>query len=219
MVEGHPFRDAPTRKLPSARIKPHDSRFAKFIGIGVIAVLWNLGVGWQFVSAVQLGPGSAIAFVSLFVVFGLVLLGAAVHAGLALFNPTVEIFADDEQPVIGDRLELRWRLTGKASRVRLLRIIIEGTEHATYTRGSDTTSERHTFQTLDVTGTTKPAEIAEGRATVVIPHDAVPSFTAKHNKIVWRLLVQGEIPNWPNIEDEFVLDVVAHRRVRRKVAA
>ena len=78
---------------------------------------------------------------------------------------------------------------------------------------------QHTFQTLDVTGTTKPAEIAEGRATVVIPHDAVPSFTAKHNKIVWRLLVQGEIPNWPDIEDEFVLDVVAHRRVRRKEAA
>lgn len=214
MFEGHPFRDAPARKLLSARIQSRGSRLPSFAAIGVVAVVWNAICWWQFASAVKLGPPTAIAFMLLFVLFGLVLLGSAVHAFLALFNPTVEIFADDEQPAIGDTLELRWRLTGKASRVRMIRITIEGTEHATYKQGDDITTERHTFQTLDVAGTTEPAEIADGRATVLIPHDAVPSFTANHNKIVWRLIVQGEIPNWPDIDDEFVLDVVGSRRAR-----
>lgn len=214
MFEGHPFRDAPARKLLSARIQSRGSRLPTFVAIGAVAVVWNAICWWQFASAVKLGPPTAIAFMLVFVLIGLVLLGSAIHAFLALFNPTVEIFADDQQLAIGDKLELRWRLTGKASRVRMLRITIEGAEHATYTRGTDITTERHTFRTLDVAGTTDPAEIADGGAIVLIPHDAVPSFTANNNKIVWRLLVQGEIPNWPDIDDEFVLDVVGSRRAR-----
>jgi hypothetical protein len=219
VFEGHPFRDAPGRKLLSARIQTRGSRLPTFVAIGLVAAVWNVICWWQFASAVKLGPPTAIAFVLLFVLIGLVLLGSTVHAFFALFNPTVEIFADDEKPAIGDKLELRWRLMGKASRVRALRIIMEGTEQATYTRGTNTTTERHTFLTLDVAGTTEPAEIADGGATVLIPHDAVPSFTAKNNTIMWRLLVQGEIANWPDIDEAFPLDVVAHRRLRTKAAA
>lgn len=219
VFEGHPFRDAPMRKLPSARIKPHVSRFAKFIGVAVVAVIWNVICGWQLVSAVKLGPGSAIAFVSFFALVGLVLLGSAVHAFLGMFNPTVEVLVAEDQPVLGEALELRWRLAGKSSRVQRLQIALEGIEEATSIRGDDTRIERQRFMNVAIAAATDPDEIADGTATILIPRDSVPSFSAKHNKIVWRLLVQGEIANWPDIDEEFIVDVVAHRRVRAKAAA
>lgn len=206
------------RTLPSARIEPDVSRFAKFIGVAVLAVIWNVICGWQLVSAVKLGPGSAIAFVSLFAIVGLVVLGCAVYAFLGLFNPTVEVLVAKEQPVLGEPLELRWRLAGKSSRVQRLQITLEGVEEATYMRSSDTKTEHHRFLNVAIAETSDPGEIADG-ATILIPRDSVPSFSAKYNKIVWRLVVQGEIANWPDIEDEFIVDVVAHRRVRAKAAA
>ena len=219
MVEGHPFRDAPVRKLPSARIKPKVSRLAKFAGIGIVALIWNVVVGWQFTSAVSLGPFSAIAFVSLFVIVGLLLLGGAVHALLAIFNPVVELLVSVEQPALAEILELRWRLVGRSSRVRLLQIDLEGTEEATYTHGTDTVTDRHRFVHLTIIDTNDRAEIADGTASIVIPVGGVPTFTAKNNKIVWRLVVHGDVPSWPDIKDEFPFEVVAHRRLRAKVAA
>lgn len=143
MFEGHPFRDAPARRLPSARIQPRVSGFAKFAWIGLIAVIWNLITMWQ----------------------------------------------------------------------------LEGAEEATYTHGTDTITDRERFASLTVTATSDPREIADGAASTVIPQDAVPSFIAPNNKIVWRVMVKGDIPRWPDIEDEFLVDVVAHRRVRAKAAA
>ena len=219
VLGGHPFRDAPARKLLSARIQPRVSRFARFFGIGVVALIWNGLTGYHFGTAVMSGEGSAIAFMSIFVIIGLLLLATAVHALLAMFNPTVELFASEAQPALGETLELRWRLAGKAGRVLRLQVALEGIEEATYKRGTDTTTDRHTFAKLGVAATTDPAEIADGTASVVIPHDAVPSFSAPNNKIVWRLVIQGEIPSWPDIDDEFLVDVVANRRVRAKAAA
>lgn len=219
VVEGHPFRDAPVRKLPSAQIKPRGSRVWTFAGLAVVAVIWNVLSGWQLASAIELGPGSAIAFVGLFVFVGMIILGSAVYAFLAIFNPTVEIFVGQEQPALGEPLELGWRLVGKTARVQRLQIDLEGVEEATYTRGTDTVTERERFVTLSVAATADRDEIARGTATVVIPHGLVPSFAATHNKIVWRLVVQGDVSNWPDIDEEFLLDVVAHRRVRVKAAA
>ncbi len=219
MFEGHPFRDAPVRKLPSARIKPKVSRFARFAGIGIVALIWNVLVGLQLASALSLGPVSAIVLASLFMIVGLMILGAAVHALLAIFNPDVEVLASVGQPALGEPLELRWRLAGKSSRVRRLQIDLEGTEEATYTHGTDTVTDRQRFEYIAVTATADPAEIAEGTATIVIPAGAVPSFYAKNNKIVWRIVVKGEIHHWPDIDDEFLVEVIPHRRVRVTVAA
>jgi hypothetical protein len=36
------------------------------------------------------------------------------------------------------------------------------------------------------------------------------SFAAKNNKIVWTLHVRGEIPRWPDVDDEFPFTVLAH---------
>lgn len=219
MFEGHPFRDAPVRKLPSAQIKPRISRRARFAAYAVMAAFWCTICGVLLTTAVHSRDVLFIGFMVLFVVPGLVFLGYAVHAFLGLFNPVVEIFVDEDRPALGESLELRWRLVGKAARVRRLQIDLEGVEEATYTRGTDTITDRERFMTLAITSTVEAAEIVDGTAVIEIPRGAVPSFTAKNNKIIWRLVVRGVIPNWPDIHDEMLLDVVADRRVRVSKAA
>lgn len=219
MFEGHPFRDAPVRTLPSALIKPRMSRWASFAAIGGVAAIWNTICGWQLFVAIDSGLVRYIVFVSMFVMIGVVLLVAAVQALLAAFNPTVELLAHVEQPVLGEPFELHWRLTGKASRVRQLRIDLEGIEEATYTRGGDIVTDRHTFLNQTIATTNDRSEVAEGSATFVFPANVVPSFTSSNNKIVWRMVVRGEIQSWPDIHDIFPIDVVGNPRVRRKAAA
>lgn len=217
--EGHPFRDAPVRKLPSALIRPRMSRWASFAAIGGVAAIWNTICGWQLAVAIASGRGMYIVFVSLFAMVGVVLLLAAVQAFLAVFNPTVELLAHVEQPALGEPFELHWRLTGKASRVVRLQVELEGIEEATYKHGTDAVTERHTFVKHTIATTTDRSEIAGGTATLVFPDYVVPSFAAPSNSIVWRLVVRGEIPSWPDIHDFFPLDVVGNSRVRRKAAA
>ncbi|MCZ7648655.1 MAG: hypothetical protein M5U26_25920 [Planctomycetota bacterium] len=52
----------------------------------------------------------------------------------------------------------------------------------------------------------KPEELS---ATVTLPADAMHSFSAEHNKIVWKLRVQGDIERWPDFDREFPLRVAA----------
>ncbi len=216
MFEGHPFRDAPMRRLPSAKLERRSSRWADFAAHGGVAAIWNAIVGWQLAVAIASGRVIYIVFVSLFAMTGVALLITAVRSLLAAFNPTVERLAHVEQPALGEPFELHWRLTGKVSRVLRLRIDLEGIEAATYKRGTDTVTDRHTFLSQTLTSTTDRAEIAGGSATIVFPPDVVPTFTGRSNTITWRLVVHGEIANWPDIQDFIPLDVVAHARVRRK---
>ena len=34
------------------------------------------------------------------------------------------------------------------------------------------------------------------------------TFAAPHNKVVWCLKVRGEIPRWPDVDEEFPLEVL-----------
>lgn len=220
MFEGHPFRDAPARKLLSTRIRPRVSRRARFAGFAVVAVFWNSISWWLMGKALGAGHVGSVVLMAVFVIVGAMILGATVHALLAVYSPVVEIFVGAEQPALGDTLEVQWRLTGKTSRVRRLQIDLEGIEEATHTRGTTPTTDRERFVSRSVATIGDPRAIAEGTTTVVIPRKSVPSFTADHNKIVWCLVVRGVIPRWPDINEEFVIDVVARsRRDRAKVAA
>jgi hypothetical protein len=51
-----------------------------------------------------------------------------------------------------------------------------------------------------------------GSARVTIPERTMHSFAAPHNKIVWVLRVLGDIPSWPDSEDEFVVTVAPRGR-------
>jgi hypothetical protein len=56
--------------------------------------------------------------------------------------------------------------------------------------------------------TDEPDEIRTGQAGVVIPEDAMHSFEAKDNKIIWQIVIRGVVDFWPDIKNEFKIAVV-----------
>ena len=105
----------------------------------------------------------------------------------------------------GAQVTLGWRFHGTASRLRRLRITVEGREEATYRRGTDTHTERRTFVTVVVVDTDDPMRVVQGSASLELPPDTMHSFTASRNKVIWELKVEGDIRFWPDVADSVTL--------------
>ena len=109
--------------------------------------------------------------------------------------------------MLGDKLALSWRLNGRTHVLRSLKILIEAREEATYRRGTSTSTDQKPFLKLDLHSSASFAEMNSGQATIALPTNSVPSFKSHNNKIVWAVRVAGDIPRWPDLMEEFVIEV------------
>ncbi|HEV2846539.1 MAG TPA: DUF3592 domain-containing protein, partial [Thermoanaerobaculia bacterium] len=192
-------------------LKPQATPFVIFVGILLCTLFWNGIVSvflWQAYKGWNAGApdGCLTVFLIPFVLVGLAGIFGVFRQLLVLFNPRPRLTLSPRSPATGETAWLQWRLSGRAAGVKRLRITLEGREEAIYRRGTDNVTEKHVFATLPIVDTTEPYEMASGSAPVPLPADAVPSFKADHNKIVWSLKVAAEIPGWPDSDDDF--DVV-----------
>jgi hypothetical protein len=92
--------------------------------------------------------------------------------------------------------------------LRSLRIFLEGREEATYRRGTSTYTDKKPFLKLEVRTINDPTQMADGQARIALPLNTVPSFKSDNNRIVWVLKVEGEIPRWPDLKEEFEISVL-----------
>ncbi len=60
---------------------------------------------------------------------------------------------------------------------------------------------------MDIAHITRPMDIASGRATLHVPESTMPSFRSANNRIQWALVIHGDIPSWPDMKEEFPIDV------------
>ena len=198
---------------PGAGLGPLELRstlspVGKAVGLGFVAAFWNGIVSvflWQVVASWKSGQpnGCLTAFLVPFVLVGLGLIFAFFRQLLVLFNPRPLLTLSPGVLAPGETAYLQWRFAGAAGRVRRLQIVFEGREEARYRRGTSTYTDRETFASVKVLDTTQPFEIANGSTGFAVPAGAVPSFAATHNKVVWSLKVQCEIPAWPDSEEEY----------------
>ena len=185
-------------------------RVGRLVGLAFATVFWNGIVGvfvWlQWREGTLLEPSCVSLFLIPFVLVGLLLLLSVPHQVLALWNPRPVV---DLSRVLfpGAEVTLGWRFRGAASRLRRLRITVEGREEATYRRGTTTTTDKRVFARIVVVDTADPLRLVQGSAPLVLPPDTMHSFTASHNKVVWELVVDGEIGFWPDVADRVPLHV------------
>ena len=136
------------------------------------------------------------------------LAGGAVHQFLALFNPRPTLQAARGAVPLGGELEVRYSFTRNTSRITKLQITLRGEEVATYRRGTDTKTDRHTFFEEVLLETTDPGRMRTGTVTIRVPGDLMHSFDASNNKIVWTLKLHGDIPRWPDVALDFPITVL-----------
>lgn len=189
------------------------SRWTKVIFLAFFAAFWN-GISWtMLVLLYNDGEWFGVAFLTLFCLIGLAVIGGLAHSALALWNPTVTLTLDRAAVPLGEPLRLRWRLDGNVGRLDRFRLVLEGQEKATYRRGTNTVTDTHAFRTIELVDLTDRRDIltAAGDAEVTIPADTMHSWSAQHNEIVWSLKAMGTIRRWPDVNDEFKFTVLPMR--------
>jgi Protein of unknown function (DUF3592) len=210
---GHPGPG--TAALPAVTLGPTTlkatSPVAKFFGLLAVGAFWNGITGvflWKVVEGWRTGAGDGCltAFLVPFVLVGLLLLISIPHQFLAMFNPRPRL-ALDSALRLGEPVRLSWSWSGRAKRIRKLRLMLTGIEQASYRRGTSTTTESKTFAEITLLETDLPGRIPEGSIQVTVPADTMHTFEASSNRIHWRIDVQGEITGWPDVAEQFPVDV------------
>jgi hypothetical protein len=124
---------------------------------------------------------------------------------LGLFNPRVHVTLDPGAVPLGGSARVEWRIDGDATRIRALTVTLEGREEATYRRGTDTVTNRSVFLQRQLARDTNP--LARGSAKLEVPAETMHSFAAPNNRIVWVIKMHGEIPRWPDVNEELPVEV------------
>jgi hypothetical protein len=206
---------AATPVTGSAELQPAQTRTVKLIGFSVMAVFWNGIISvflYNLIADARRDRVSwfLVLFLIPFVAIGIFLIGAAVRQALALSNPRPRLTVNPSAVPPGKKFAIAWELDGKVQAVRRLRIVLEGREEAKYRRGTNTATDRHVFATIPIVDTADFDVIRRGTAELTVPADTMHSWTSANNSIVWILRVRGEIPRWPDIDDEFPFTVLPH---------
>lgn len=213
-ARARPLRGLGVTPLPGSDgpvvLRPAISLPARLAGAIFLALFWN-GIVSIFVTiAVKSwinGRGEIClsVFILPFVAIGLFFIGMIFREILSLTNPRVQLTLSHGQMRPGQSIEVTWELSGRYDRISRLRIWLEGTEEATYQRGTTTTSDKHVFARIQVVDTSSLLEIRTGRRPLTVPADTMHSLSTGNNKIVWALRVKGEISRWPDLSQDFEL--------------
>jgi hypothetical protein len=180
-----------------------------FIFISLFAVIWN-GFVYAGLGVSVYKSSFAIGTLLFFIVFafvGLLLIVGMVYMFLSLFNPKPELTLAPSHLPLGGTATVAWSFRGDTSRIQKLTISITGTESATYRRGTKTTTDTRLFEKMILIETDEASVINQGDVAFSIPEFTAPSFEASNNKITWHIKVEGDIPKWPDVGEEFELTI------------
>lgn len=207
-IETRPKAVAPTGG--PLTLTPQYTPVGKLLGVIIGAWIWNGIIGfiayflyavadWQDVSLVPK------IIVGLFLLVGVLLVFTIFTNLLALFNPRVRITLQNPILRAGDELRLSWTTTGRAARLRKLRVTLEGRRAVAEGTTKARKANAHILKEVPVFETTNPELLAQGTARVTIPTTPPPDCEDQPGSVAWHLHVRGEIPGAPNLNDEYPL--------------
>ena len=188
------------------KLKPKQSRLSVFLIALVIALFWNGIVLYMLYGMLKdfkdLG-WLALVFGVPFLVIGLLIAAGAVRAFAGLFNPSAELALSTGAIGRGESVDVAWQLEGRVSRLRSLKINIQGKETAIYRRGTSKITDHHVFCEIPVAELTDVEDMQFGSATIEIASDTMHTFEANNSQVNWSVVLQGDVPFWADVKDTF----------------
>ena len=197
-------------------LKTSTSPILRFGCSSLFALLWN-GIVSIFVmeNASKWRSGHVDGCGTLFMIpFVLVGLGVGIlslYYFLSIFNPKPVLKLSSSTVALGDPVELSWETSGNVDRVKSFSITLEGREEATYRRGTSTSTDKALFAVVGLAQSNRGKDLRRGKATFTVPADSMHSFKSNNNKFVWVIQVKGDIPRWPDIGEEYPIEVLPLR--------
>ncbi|CAA6696796.1 MULTISPECIES: DUF3592 domain-containing protein [unclassified Lentimonas] len=201
-----------TEAAGTQQLKSSSSGIGKVIAVTFAACFWNGIVSvflFQLIKSYQGGRPDWFLTIFLipFVLIGIGLIFGIFHSLLALANPKIELTLSESSPALGDKVQLEWSATKPLTKVRNLKIALQGEEAATYRRGTNSVTDKSTFYRDLLLELDQPAAQQRGTLELTIPTDSMHSFDSSNNKIVWQISVDGEIPRFPDIKNTYPITV------------
>ena len=198
----------------SVVLKPAMSPVGKAVVALLVGLFWNGIVGvflFHFFSDWRRGRADWFLGVFLipFVLVGLGLLCWFLYQILALANPRPRLVLTPGRLFPGGMVRLQYGFSGAVQRIDRLTAELVGREAATYRRGTRSYTDRSVFARIPLLETTDRAAMRSGEAETAIPLDVPPAFKGLNNRMEWFLRVRGEIARWPDVNDEFPVDLTA----------
>lgn len=128
---------------------------------------------------------------------------------LGLLTPTLRVLADRETFDPAESHTLAWSFARPPRGVRRLRVRLAGQERATYSRGTDTTTDTHAFykEVLFDSRDEKSPITASGVFGFQLPPGVMHSFRSNHNEIRWTLEIKAWVTLLPDVRRNIVLTV------------
>ncbi len=215
------FPRGPLRRGPRGWpiLRPQATRTQQTIGLFIGGLVFAGGPAYPIYLNVQdtwdLFTIFTVVFLSIFVLVGLLLLGAAVRAlltGILVSSTRVEISKEPVQP--GESFRLALHQPGDFPITRT-EVSIICTEIAQWTEGGskntrtvrrESETYRHTIATIENTRASHHAPLLEAEAH--LPADAMHSFETQGARIVWAAEVRLVIPRRPDVKDLYLFRVV-----------
>jgi hypothetical protein len=136
------------------------------------------------------------------------MIGAVGYCFLALFNPRPTLRVTPGAVPLGGQMRVDWEYSGRTHALQRVRIRLEGREEATYRHGTTTSTDKNVFARLELAKVSARGEMRSGTRTVTIPAGLMHSFASDNNRIVWSLHAEGEIAMWPDVNEEFPIQVL-----------
>lgn len=148
------------------------------------------------------------------VLFTLVLVAIALglqlwcwHKLLRAIGPRIELGLDGPAR-LGGRVTIAVALRTRRS-IRSVTVRLLGREEATHRVGTDDITDRETFFEATVAEAHAPTTSMRLGGTVEVPADAVPTWAGTSNRIRWVVAIHADIAVWPDVDDEYELEVTA----------
>lgn len=195
--------------------KPHKRMFGQGCFLG-FALFWTGFSVVMLIMAWNDAEMAGVAFISIFVLIGLIMLAAALWRYFSRLRLAAPIFMiSNTELQVGERFNLEYQQTFKvASEIAGASISLMKQEAATYTQGTSTYTERHKdiVETYEIPGRQVEAgEVLRQSFSMAIPGDAMHTFIANNNKIQWFIHVHVDLINWPDLEDDYEIRVLAEK--------
>lgn len=148
-----------------------------------------------------------------FIAIGIAAIVLAVYLLLKLFNPRPTLTVSSANVPLGSSLEISWHFAGRIRRIRRVRIVVEGREEATYTRGAKIYTDREVFTSIELINSRDTSIIPHGHVTFTMPPSAAPSFRSANNSVSWAVRIHGHVRRWPDVETEVQLNIIPAGRI------
>lgn len=181
------------------------TRRNSFLGITFVALFWN-GIISIFVF-----QGAGLfdrLFMIPFVLIGAVMIAGWFYTLFGLMNPRATVQVSPANLKTGDLCRFQWTVGPRAHRIKHLQVYLEGTEQARYIRGTSHVTDNEVFFRKLLVDETDPAYIQQGIVEYELPSGLMPTLDLDDNKILWNIIVHGDIPRWPDVNDKMKIDLL-----------